>query len=86
MKLIYLANARIPTEKAHGRQIMKMCEAFVDAGLEVELEVEDVVEEVVLEVVEVVVEEEVVVAPAVGVNETIRPAICLETALVTLRV
>src|SRR3989338_7774332 len=28
MKIIYLANARIPTEKAHGLQIMKMCEAF----------------------------------------------------------
>jgi glycosyltransferase involved in cell wall biosynthesis len=28
MKLIYIANARIPTEKAHGFQIMKMCESF----------------------------------------------------------
>src|SRR4030042_1972794 len=28
MKLIYITNARIPTEKAHGLQIMKMCEAF----------------------------------------------------------
>lgn len=28
MKLTYIANARIPTEKAHGVQIMKMCEAF----------------------------------------------------------
>lgn len=28
MKLIYIANARIPTEKAHGYQIMKMCESF----------------------------------------------------------
>ncbi|MBI4836916.1 MAG: glycosyltransferase family 4 protein [Candidatus Portnoybacteria bacterium] len=28
MKLIYLTNARIPTEKAHGLQIMKMCEGF----------------------------------------------------------
>lgn len=37
MKLIYLANARIPTEKAHGIQIMKMCDAFVSAGVEVEL-------------------------------------------------
>lgn len=37
MKLIYLVNARIPTEKAHGRQIMKMCEAFARVGLEVEL-------------------------------------------------
>lgn len=41
MKLLYIANSRIPTEKAHGIQIMKMCEAF--SGLEVEgskLEVE----------------------------------------------
>jgi len=29
MKLIYIANARIPTEKAHGIQIMKMCEALL---------------------------------------------------------
>ncbi len=28
MRLFYIANARIPTEKAHGIQIMKMCEAF----------------------------------------------------------
>lgn len=28
MKLIYISNARIPTEKAHGIHIMKMCEAF----------------------------------------------------------
>lgn len=28
MKLIYLANIRLPTEKAHGVQIMKTCEAF----------------------------------------------------------
>lgn len=37
MKLIYIANARIPTEKAHGIQIMKMCEAFASSGIEVEL-------------------------------------------------
>ncbi len=36
-KLIYIANARIPTEKAHGIQIMKMCEAFSDQGINVEL-------------------------------------------------
>lgn len=30
-ELIYIANARIPTEKAHGIQIMKMCESFVFA-------------------------------------------------------
>ncbi|MCX6731757.1 MAG: glycosyltransferase family 4 protein [Candidatus Parcubacteria bacterium] len=37
MRLIYIANARIPTEKAHGLQIMKMCEAFAQKGLKVEL-------------------------------------------------
>lgn len=37
MKLYYLANARIPTEKAHGIQIMKMCEAFASHGVEVTL-------------------------------------------------
>jgi len=37
MKIIYLANVRLPTEKAHGIQIMKMCEAFSNQGLKVEL-------------------------------------------------
>ncbi|MDO8574888.1 MAG: glycosyltransferase family 4 protein [bacterium] len=37
MKLIYITNSRIPTTKAHGFQIMKMCEAFSSAGCEVEL-------------------------------------------------
>ncbi len=37
MNIIYIANARIPTEKAHGIQIMKMCEAFANAGAELEL-------------------------------------------------
>ncbi len=37
MKIIYITNSRIPTEKAHGFQIMKMCEAFSNAGTEVEL-------------------------------------------------
>jgi glycosyltransferase involved in cell wall biosynthesis len=36
-KLKYIANSRIPTEKAHGIQIMKMCEAFADQGMDVEL-------------------------------------------------
>ena len=36
-KIIYLANVRLPTEKAHGIQIVKMCEAFAGLGLEVEL-------------------------------------------------
>ncbi len=37
LKIFYVANARIPTEKAHGIQIMKMCEAFAKAGTEVTL-------------------------------------------------
>ncbi|MEK7643835.1 MAG: glycosyltransferase family 4 protein [Patescibacteria group bacterium] len=32
MKLLYIANARIPTEKAHGLHIVKMCEAFSRRG------------------------------------------------------
>jgi len=35
VKLIYIANARLPTEKAHGYQIVKMCEAFSELGIEV---------------------------------------------------
>ena len=30
-KLLYLANIRLPTEKAHGLQIMQNCEAFAEA-------------------------------------------------------
>ncbi|MBU1557858.1 hypothetical protein KKC45_02755 [Patescibacteria group bacterium] len=37
MKITYIANIRIPTEKAHGIQIMKMCEAFANEGHNVEL-------------------------------------------------
>jgi glycosyltransferase involved in cell wall biosynthesis len=37
MKIVYIANIRLPTEKAHGAQIMKACEAFVRAGAELEL-------------------------------------------------
>src|SRR5690606_14015551 len=36
-RLLYLANARIPTEKAHGLQIMQNCEALADAGAAVTL-------------------------------------------------
>lgn len=35
--LIYIANARIPTEKAHGLAVMKLCEAFAKAGVSVTL-------------------------------------------------
>jgi len=37
MKIFYLSNIRFPTEKAHGIQIMKMCQSFVSAGHEVVL-------------------------------------------------
>ncbi|MEK7063140.1 MAG: glycosyltransferase [Patescibacteria group bacterium] len=37
MKLLYLAYSRLPTEKAHGLQIMKTCEALAVGGAEVEL-------------------------------------------------
>jgi len=35
--LMYIANARIPTEKAHGIQIMNMCDAFAKQGVSVSL-------------------------------------------------
>lgn len=41
MKLIYIENIRLPTEKAHGYQIMKTCEAMARAGVEIELVVAD---------------------------------------------
>ena len=37
MRLYYVANIRLPTERAHGAQVMSMCEAFVRAGAQVEL-------------------------------------------------
>ncbi|MEL7233447.1 MAG: hypothetical protein AAGK74_03060, partial [Chloroflexota bacterium] len=36
-RLIYIANIRLPTEKAHGLQITQNCEAFADAGANVTL-------------------------------------------------
>jgi glycosyltransferase involved in cell wall biosynthesis len=36
-KLVYFANIRLPTEKAHGLQIMQNCEAFAGAGADVHL-------------------------------------------------
>ncbi len=36
-KLYYVANARMPNEKAHGIQIAKMCEAFVAHGIDLTL-------------------------------------------------
>jgi glycosyltransferase involved in cell wall biosynthesis len=41
MRLCYLSNIRIPTEKAHGVQVFKMCEAFAQAGYHVTLAVSD---------------------------------------------
>ncbi|HVV15532.1 MAG TPA: glycosyltransferase family 4 protein [Candidatus Paceibacterota bacterium] len=37
MKLFYIAAIRLPTEKAHGLQVMKMCEALAAQGADVEL-------------------------------------------------
>ncbi len=37
MKILYIANIRLPTEKAHGIQIMKTCEALALAGNDIEL-------------------------------------------------
>ncbi len=37
MKICYIANIRLPTEKAHGIQIMKTCEALTELGHEVTL-------------------------------------------------
>src|SRR5438105_408941 len=36
-KIYYLANVRLPTEKAHGIQIMKTCEALARLGIDLEL-------------------------------------------------
>ncbi len=36
-KIIYIADIRLPTEKAHGIQIMKMCEAFSLKGVNLKL-------------------------------------------------
>jgi len=36
-KILYLANLRLPTEKAYGIQISKMCEAFADQGADLTL-------------------------------------------------
>lgn len=37
MRIFYITDARMPTEKAHGYQIVKMCEAFRAQGAEVHL-------------------------------------------------
>jgi glycosyltransferase involved in cell wall biosynthesis len=37
MNLLYIANVRLPTSKAHGLQIMKTCEALANSGIKVKL-------------------------------------------------
>lgn len=37
MKIIYIANIRFPTERAHGLQVAYMCRYFADLGIELEL-------------------------------------------------
>jgi glycosyltransferase involved in cell wall biosynthesis len=37
VKLVYIANARLPSTKAHTYQVLKMCEAFAKRGAEVDL-------------------------------------------------
>lgn len=37
MKIVYIANVRLPTERAHGVQIVKTCEALAREGAEVTL-------------------------------------------------
>lgn len=37
MKIYYIANARMPTDKAHGIQIAKVCEAFLELSAPLEL-------------------------------------------------
>lgn len=37
MRIAYVANVRLPTEKAHGLQVMSMCRAFAQEGHEVRL-------------------------------------------------
>ena len=41
VKIFYISDARLPTEKAHGLAIMKQCEALVRSGADVELIVPD---------------------------------------------
>jgi len=37
MKIVYVTNSRIPTEKAHGVNIMEMCQALAEQGIKVKL-------------------------------------------------
>src|SRR3989339_1085823 len=37
MKIYYIVNARIPTEKAYGYEDAKMCEVFGQSGVDIEM-------------------------------------------------
>ena len=37
MKILYITNVRLPTHRAHGLQVMKMCEAFKLTGADIRL-------------------------------------------------
>jgi len=37
VKIIYITNNRMPSEKAHSFQVIKMCESFFNAGIKIEL-------------------------------------------------
>jgi glycosyltransferase involved in cell wall biosynthesis len=37
MKIYYIANARMPSDKAHGIQLAKMCEAMIESGADLTL-------------------------------------------------
>ncbi|HVM73368.1 MAG TPA: glycosyltransferase family 4 protein [Candidatus Paceibacterota bacterium] len=37
LKMYYVINARLPNKKAYGIQVAKMCEAFIEAGVDLEL-------------------------------------------------
>lgn len=41
MKLIYIANIRLPTEKAHGIQIMQMCQSFAQCDANIQTHTND---------------------------------------------
>ena len=36
-RVVYVTNARLPTEKAHGLATIKLCEAFADLGVDLEI-------------------------------------------------
>lgn len=46
MKITVIFNNRLPTERAHGLQIIKTCEAFAQVGIETELIIPDVLNKI----------------------------------------